>query len=57
MEIKDYLLPSNKENNKSAEKPVAKADETKKYYHSKFAPSSQGTKSRKPIEDDFKITM
>lgn len=28
-----------------------------KNHHSKFAPSSQGVKSRKPIEDDFNLTM
>lgn len=28
-----------------------------KNYHSKFAPSSQGVKSRKPIEDDFELTL
>lgn len=28
-----------------------------KNYHSKFAPNSQGIKSRKPIEDDFEFTM
>lgn len=26
-------------------------------YHSKFAPSSQGVKSRKPIDNDFELTM
>ena len=28
-----------------------------KNHHSKFAPSSQGVKSRKPIEDDFEIIL
>lgn len=29
----------------------------KKHFHSKFTPNSQGVKSRKPIEDDFDLTM
>ena len=28
-----------------------------KNHHSKFAPTSAGVKSRKPIEDDFELTM
>ena len=39
------------------DKKSLKTNESKKYFHSKFAPSSQGVKSRKPIEDDFELTM
>lgn len=37
-------------------KPEMSPNETKNH-HSKLVPSSQGVKSRKPIEDDFEITM
>ncbi len=41
---------------KSRSKSTSKTDDTKRYFHLKFAPSSQGVKSRKPIEDDFDLT-
>ena len=43
--------------NDTVGKVNTKADEAKKYFHSKFTPSSQDVKSRKPIEDDFELTM
>lgn len=43
---------------KTVNKAVNKATSTEtKNHHSKFAPSSQGVKSRKAIEDDFELTM
>ena len=52
LELKNSLIESDRNNEKTSN-----GDEEKKYFHSKFAPKSQGVKSRKPIEDDFELTM
>lgn len=52
LEIRNSFI----ESDKSAEKTIEKPTETKNH-HSKFAPSSQGVKSRKSIEDDFELTV